>query len=782
MTSSPTARSVHLLRPGVLLMRGLRVPVKMGLMGLLLALPMLLLVVTTGLRARADLAVLQGERSGAATLSALIDLATVVQNHRVLVLRALSDDAPARQQQAVAARALGDAVAAVERSVEDAPFTLPPEWSAVRDGVRQLAETGAKGRRDELFKQHGRQVEALGRLALHVGERSGLLLDPEAGSFFLMDLSVQRMIPWLEALATLNAHGSVVLQRGDASAGERAVLVGRADALLTELDGAAFSMGALQRTGASVPAAWARAQADSQALAEQVRTLFGSDIISGEAGAYAKQAAGAENSAMALKQQALTQLLTALSQRETGIRQLVLLQVAAIVLATAIVGYLATAFYASFGGALRALHKGVDAVAGGDLSQKVEILGGDELAEIGGMVERMNSRLSAMVAEIRSSAVRVGMSGEQVSAGSQSLAVRTEAQAASLRQTVASVGQLSAAVAENAQSASRLSELTERLRGQAEDGGQAMHQAQHSMAELEAGSRRVGEIIGTIDGIAFQTNILALNAAVEAARAGEAGRGFAVVAAEVRNLAQRSAAAAAEVRTLIARSTEQVDASVGRTRQVGDALAALVDGVREVSSSLRQIASASAQQSSDLEEMSASVGALDEITRDNAAMVEESTVASKDLVGRAQRLSSAVASIRLRQGSADEARSLVQRALPLLQQQGVAGAAEALHSKTQGFVDRDLYVWVIDREGRYVVHGAKPESEGKRVHEIPGIDGERFVRDAWAVPDGGGWIEYDIVNPANGSVQPKASFVLRLDGRHIVGCGFYRQVETAGQA
>jgi len=467
-------------------------------------------------------------------------------------------------------------------------------------------------------------------------------------------------------------------------------------------------------------------------------------------------------------------LSTLLRERAVQAEARLWLEIGGALLGLGLMTYLALAFYLSFQGALQRLYAGVQAVAQGDLSHKIEIRGKDEMAEIGEMVEAMNVRLSAMVAQIRTSAVRVGMSGQQVAGSSQALAQRTEAQAANLRQTVGTVGQLSDAVACNAQAASQLDQLTERLRRQAEDGGSAMHDAVNAMAGMEDSSRRVGEIIGVIDGIAFQTNILALNAAVEAARAGEAGRGFAVVAAEVRQLAQRSAAAAGEIRDLIARSTQQVDASVGQTRQVGETLNQVVAGVRQVSLSLRQIAEASARQSTDLEEVSKSVGNLDEITRNNAAMVEESSQASRELVGRAAALSSAVASIRLRQGSADEAHTLVDRALGLVQQVGYEAAAVRLHSREEGYLDRDLYVFVIDRDGHYRVHGAKPAMEGKRVHEVPGIDGDRFVRDAWAAAPQGGWIEYDIVNPETGVVQPKASFVKALNDRMLVGCGVYR--------
>jgi hypothetical protein len=285
-----------------------------------------------------------------------------------------------------------------------------------------------------------------------------------------------------------------------------------------------------------------------------------------------------------------------------------------------------------------------------------------------------------------------------------------------------------------------------------------------------------------IDGIAFQTNILALNAAVEAARAGEAGRGFAVVATEVRQLAQRSGSAAAEIRHLISQSTEQVGQSVSRIQRTNGSLDAVVSGVRDVSDKLRGIAQASAQQSTSLEEVSRSVGSLEQITQQNATMVEESARASGDLVNRASLLTSAVGAIRLRQGSADEARAMVDRAVKLIHERGLQAAAEQFRSAQGGFLDRDLYVFVTDRDGRYHVHGAKPAMEGKLVHEVPGIDGDRFARESWAATTGNHWVEYSIINQQTGKVQPKASYVVAISDRLLVGCGIYatdKQVAAA---
>ena len=222
---------------------------------------------------------------------------------------------------------------------------------------------------------------------------------------------------------------------------------------------------------------------------------------------------------------------------------------------------------------------------------------------------------------------------------------------------------------------------------------------------------------------------------------------------------------------------------MGRIEGVSATLDAVVAGVKDVSQRLRGIASASAEQSQGLREMSQNVGNLDEITRQNAAMVEESASASQDLVERAGLLSSAVASIRLRQGSADEARDLVERALACMHEQGYDTACRLMRDRANGFVDRDLYVFVVDREGRYLLHAARPEKEGSRVHDVPGVDGERFVADAWERTErGGGWIEYDILNAETGAVQPKASYMRRFNEQRVVGCGVYRTTPAPAAA
>jgi hypothetical protein len=301
------------------------------------------------------------------------------------------------------------------------------------------------------------------------------------------------------------------------------------------------------------------------------------------------------------------------------------------------------------------------------------------------------------------------------------------------------------------------------------------------MARMQEASQRVTEVVKVIDDVAFQTGMLSLNAAVEAARAGEAGKGFGVVASEVRQLARRCAESADEIRQLIGDASEHVEVSAAKLRHVSGSLDTIVSGVQEVSGRLRAISTASTQQSAGLGEVTESVGSLDKITRENAALVEMSATASNTLVGRAQALRDAVVSMRLRQASADEAHALAELALAHIEAKGRDQAFADFHDPEGGFIDRDLYIFIFDRNGIICVFGAKPVLVGEPAGTIQGLEPTTFLERAWAAADaGGGWIQYEVVNPSTREVTPKESFILPLGKGEFIGCGAYRR-EGRGQ-
>jgi methyl-accepting chemotaxis protein len=286
-------------------------------------------------------------------------------------------------------------------------------------------------------------------------------------------------------------------------------------------------------------------------------------------------------------------------------------------------------------------------IAGGDLTQPITVHGSDELAQLLAAMQRMQQQLNQVVSSVRDNAESVATASQQIAQGNVDLSHRTEEQASSLQQTASSMEQLGTTVQHNAANARQASELAAGARQVARQGGDAVQQVVDTMRGIEDSSRKIADIIGVIDGIAFQTNILALNAAVEAARAGEQGRGFAVVASEVRTLAQRSAAAAREIKELIQASVSRVGQGTAQVHAAGERMQEIVSAVERVTGVIAEISTASAQQASGITQVGQAVSQMDQVTQQNAALVEESAAAAESLRQQADQLVAAVSSFKL---------------------------------------------------------------------------------------------------------------------------------------
>ena len=291
-------------------------------------------------------------------------------------------------------------------------------------------------------------------------------------------------------------------------------------------------------------------------------------------------------------------------------------------------------------------------VASGDLTSNIGSSASDETGQLLMALQAMNDSLTAIVSDVRAGTETIASASGQIATGNQDLSSRTEQQASSLEQTAASMEELTSTVKQNADNAQQANQLAMTAAEVAVRGGEVVSQVVQTMGGIDASSRKIVDIIGVIDGIAFQTNILALNAAVEAARAGEQGRGFAVVASEVRNLAQRSASAAKEIKTLIGESVEKVKEGSSQVADAGRTMEQIVDSVKRVTHIMSEITAASREQTSGIEQINQAITQMDQVTQQNAALVEEAAAAASSLQGQAGQLTEAVGIFRVQGGSA----------------------------------------------------------------------------------------------------------------------------------
>ncbi len=290
---------------------------------------------------------------------------------------------------------------------------------------------------------------------------------------------------------------------------------------------------------------------------------------------------------------------------------------------------------------LTSLHRAVqvsERIAAGELGHRIEISTDDEFGQLLRSLQSMDAKLVEIVGQVRASADSVGTAAREISQGNDDLSSRTQQQASALEETAASMEEMTATVKQNADNAQQANQLSAGARNQADLGGAVVARAVSAMTEINTSSRRIADIIGVIDELAFQTNLLALNAAVEAARAGEQGRGFAVVASEVRNLAQRSAAAAKEIKDLIQDSVDKVKTGSDLVDQSGKTLTEIIEGIKKVTDVVAEISAASQEQSSGIDQVNNAVTQMDQTTQQNAALVEEAAAASKAMEQQAQEL------------------------------------------------------------------------------------------------------------------------------------------------
>jgi methyl-accepting chemotaxis protein len=777
MTSEPThTLRNRVLKPGLALMLRLSGPVKFW--GL--PTPLLLALGIVGALFQADLTDQYhsaSRRSSATTLvERIADVAVPLQVHRGQTALVQSGDTKAAVQRETTRQTLNAAVEKLDVQMQASAWPeLAQRWTPVRAAILELA-TGAAAAQDPsaVFKRHRDQIFALYQLTAYVGDASGLSFSAEPSIHYNADLLIERFIPWIESVGLLRAQSSAVVARKDKNSVELLTVPSLADALAEQTQQIMGAQASLRDIGDPIPASWAGAIAQVQSFETVSRKLLdqGSD---GDFFALGTRAVEAANLARLETSQHLNKLLL---QRRDHVRNEIVVTLGVALMGLLLWWYFLMSFFKSSQIDRAYTDAAIELAAGGDLTGSA-ISGVGTLGNFGQHLDLMMHKMSAIVANIRTAAVLLGDTGKKLVNDTRSLSERAESQGEHLRQTSVHVKRVSETVARNASASQEISMMTHSLHKEADAAGRLMQQAVLSMGPLQFTSGRMSEIIGTIDGIAFQTNLLALNAAVEAARAGEQGRGFAVVASEVRNLAKRSQTAAAEIRTLIAESSARVATTVNGIGEVNVMMESLISGISEISMNVNVMAEGSAAQSAALEEVVNAVGDLDVLTQENTGLVARSATNSDRLIAQASALEISVADMQLRQGTADQARQMVFDAMVHVQTVGLEQAARDFQNPDGAFIDRDLYVFIFDRDGYYVVHGAAPQKDGINLCEIQGLDADKLVFDAWTACDenDGGWVSYAITNPLTGEVQAKSSYVIPLDENRLLGCGCYLNTE-----
>jgi methyl-accepting chemotaxis protein len=643
---------VFLLRPAVSLMQRLRLLPKFIVVSLIFLIPLLLVTTLLMMELQKSVAVSRQEQLGVAYIGQLHQITRLAQQYRGLEFIRRSGNA------GIDTRALRAAIearlGALDAFQDGAPaLRALPQWAAVRRHWAALGAQPDAGARDS-YARHLALIAALGKLSKTVADRSHLSLDPQVESDYLIGAFVNILPDLAENLSDIAGRGAAFIDTGLFEGNEDQMLAANAMIAKHQLERAPAHFAALfQHDPALKPALEARLAAIPAGLAFLERTrnevtnsydqTSGQDYFAAGSASVDQLYALADSSA-----DLLGRLLAERATRDVTHRNLVL---AAILAALALAGWLFAGFYVSFSRDIMRLNQAVQRAATGDLTLRLQSRAGDEIGDLVNAFGAMASGLVHMVTDIRAGAARIGAATHQLADGNADLAQHTDTQAHALTETVHSMRELSATVERSAAHAGQGQQLVGAASGVAARGGKAVAQVVATMASIRTGSHKIADIIGVINGIAFQTNILALNAAVEAARAGAQGRGFAVVASEVRSLAQRSAAAALEIKTLIGASVATVDAGSALVASAGATIEELVLSVQQVEGIIGDFAAAARVQQSEIGQLEHAIARIDDMTRQNGALVQAANAGSARLHLETDKLARAVSMFKLERSS-----------------------------------------------------------------------------------------------------------------------------------
>ncbi len=588
----------------------------------------------------------EGEHEGLPIVVDGLKVVQTTQQHRglsALVLggvTAVAEKRRAKQAEADAAYGrLEKAVAALgDKAISDAFGAAKQEWETLRTNVAEGKITVPQS-----YAGHTGLVPKLLKVNELIGDAYGLSLDPDKDTYQLIQ-SMFYQLPWLtEETGKTRAKGAGLLAKKEASAEDRMQLAAIMSRVTDRLD---QTLTAFSKAAAANPAIDAKLGAqlrDAGDTARKIVELGSEQIVKADPLTYSGEEWVAKTTAaidmqFAVNEAAAKILDAMLKEKIAGFTEQRWIMVVSMLVLFALAAWICVLIARSVTGPLKNAIAVADEVAQGKLDNDFDVGPPNEVGQLLRSLKSMSESLRGIVSDVRASVDQINAASRDIATGNADVSSRLESQASNLEETASSMEELTSTVKQNADNARQANQLVHTASSVASKGGEVVSQVVQTMGEINDSSRKIVDIIGVIDGIAFQTNILALNAAVEAARAGEQGRGFAVVASEVRNLAQRSASAAKEIKDLINHSVNRVESGNRLAGEAGLAMQEVLNSVQSITAIMQEIATASAEQGNGIEQINMAVTQMDDTTQQNAALVEQTAAASASLQDQAQTL------------------------------------------------------------------------------------------------------------------------------------------------